>query len=179
MADVSIAAYLTIILTLLFVACVLIVLYYAEPGFPWHSYITLTCAAYAAFGILLLVPIDIAAIIYDRRATVSGSYYYDIDTLGVFYDTFFTMVLIFGSVVLVFEEYYNTDGKVSFTFSDMMHSLSDSYDLLCARILYAGWPHPFLFETHVFGKSATGGGGSYNFGNLVGTTRCLEQRFRP
>ena len=26
------------------------------------------------------------------------------------YSTFFTIILIFGSFVLVFEEYYNTDG---------------------------------------------------------------------
>ncbi|RYG66853.1 hypothetical protein EON64_08785 [archaeon] len=110
MADVSIAAYLGVVLSFLFVACVVIVLYYAEPGFPWHSYITLILGYFGAFGILLLVPLDIAVIVYDRRSDTTGSYYYDINTLGVFYDTFFTMVLVLGSFVLVFEEYYNTDG---------------------------------------------------------------------
>lgn len=110
MADVSISAYLGVVLILLFIASIFLVIFYAEPGFPWHSYITLTLGYFAAFGILLLVPLDIAVIVYDRRSTDTGSYYYDIDTMGVFYDTFFTMVLILGSVVLVFEEYYNTDG---------------------------------------------------------------------
>lgn len=111
MASVSIGAYLAVVLIFLFLACCTIVYVYAEPGFPWHSYITLTLGYYAAFGILLLVPLDIAVVVYDRRQTDSGTYYYDIDTLGVFYDTFFTMVLILGSVVLIFEEYYNTDGN--------------------------------------------------------------------
>jgi hypothetical protein len=106
----SIAGYLATLLILLFFGSVIIVLYYAEPGFPWYSYITQILGYFAAFGILLLVPLDIAMVIDHRRSDTTGSYYYDIDTLGVFYDTFFTIVLILGSFVLVFEEYYNTDG---------------------------------------------------------------------
>lgn len=116
-SDAAIPAYLSIVLLFLFPVVVVIVLYYAEPGFPWHSYITLVAGFYAAFAILLLVPIDIAIVERDRFSTDIGSdpqYSYDIHTLSTAYDTFFTMVLILGSFVLVFEEYYNTDGYFSF-----------------------------------------------------------------
>lgn len=113
----AIPAYMGVVLCLLFPAVVVIVLYYAEPGFPWHSYITLVAGFYAAFAILLLVPIDIAIVQSDRSSTDIGSdpqYDFDIDTLSTAYDTFFTMVLILGSFVLAFEEYYNTDGLFTF-----------------------------------------------------------------
>mmetsp|Transcript_7381 Transcript_7381/g.10461 ORF Transcript_7381/g.10461 Transcript_7381/m.10461 type:complete len:1010 (-) Transcript_7381:824-3853(-) len=90
-----------------------IVLYYAEPGFPWHTYITLFVGYYASFAILLLVPIDIAAVVVDRRSNVIGSdsnYDSNKKHLSTAYDAFFTIILILGSFVLVFEEYYNTDG---------------------------------------------------------------------
>ncbi len=107
--------YLGIILTGLIPYVILLVRYYAEPGFPWHTYITLVIGYYASFAILLLVPIDIASIIMDRRSTVSGSdanYNFDVDTLSAAYDTFFTIILIMGSFILGFEEYYNTDGAM-------------------------------------------------------------------
>ena len=113
--DSAISAYLAIILIVLFFATVWIVVFYAEPGFPWHSYITLVLGYFAAFAILLLVPIDIAVVVQDRRSTSIGSdpsYNFDINTLSAAYNTFFTTVLILGSFVLGFEEYYNTDGKL-------------------------------------------------------------------
>jgi ABC-type cobalt transport system substrate-binding protein len=70
---------------------------------------------YASFAILLLVPIDITAVIIDRRSTTTGSdsdYNDTVQTLSAAYDAFFTIILILGSFVLVFEEYYNTDGNV-------------------------------------------------------------------
>ena len=91
-----------------------VVYYFAEPGFPWHTYITLTIGYYVSFGILLLVPIDIATVIIDRRDTSSTSfdtYTSDIKSLNYAYRTFFDAILILGSFVLVFEEYYNTDGE--------------------------------------------------------------------
>lgn len=83
-------------------------------GFPWHTYITLTIGYYAAFGIMLLVPIDIATVVVDRRSTniaQDSTYDYDKETLTTIYNVFFTLVLIMGSAVLSFEEYYNTDGE--------------------------------------------------------------------
>eukprot|EP01035_Chromulina_nebulosa_P002873 gene2873-3925_t len=90
-----------------------LVLYYAEPGFPWHTYITLFIGYYASFAILLLVPIDIASIIVDRRSDTIGNdsnYTNNNHVLSTAYEAFFTIILILGSFVLVFEEYYNTDG---------------------------------------------------------------------
>lgn len=113
MASEPIVIYCSIILILLIPVCILIVAFYAEPGTPWHSYITLVLGYYAAYGILLLVPIDISSVVIARRSTVIGTdtqYNTDKNTLVTVYNMFFTMVLILGSVVLVFEEYYNTDG---------------------------------------------------------------------
>jgi len=112
-SDQSLAAYVAFILVILCPVCVFIVFFYAEPGFPWHSYITLIMGFYAAFGILLMIPIDIAVVISDRSSTSTGhdtDYDYHVNTLSDVYNTFFTVVLVMGSVVLVFEEYYNTDG---------------------------------------------------------------------
>lgn len=113
-SDSALAAYIAFILVILCPICIFIVFFYAEPGFPWHSYITLIIGFYAAFGILLMIPIDIAVVVSDRSSTATGhdpDYDYDVDTLSAAYNTFFTIVLVLGSVVLVFEEYYNTDGR--------------------------------------------------------------------
>lgn len=126
---VNIPAYIGVIYPCLGFICFTIVFYYAEPGFPWHSYITLTIGQfwqsimaltltflqrisgyYVTFGILLLVPIDIAACVVDRRSP--GSYSADIKALSIAYTVFFDSILVMGSVVLVFEEYYNTDGMI-------------------------------------------------------------------
>ena len=86
-----------------------------QPGFPWHTYVTLFIGYYASFAILLLVPIDIAAVVANRKSTTIGSdsnYSSNRNTLSTAYDAFFTIILILGSFLLVFEEYYNTDGKL-------------------------------------------------------------------
>jgi len=110
----SLNAYLTVILFVLAIVCVQIVRYYAEPAFPWHTYPTIMLGYFASFGILLLVPIDIATCVIARRGTsteLPENDRYDRTVLVSFYNTFFTIVLILGSVVLVFEEYYNSDGE--------------------------------------------------------------------
>ena len=111
---VDINTYVALIYSSLFFVVIAILYYYAEPGFPWHTYITLTIGYYCAFGILLLVPLDMAVVITDRKSNVSGSdsfYNADVNILATAYNVFFTIVLIMGSVILSFEEYYNTDGK--------------------------------------------------------------------
>lgn len=112
----SIDAYLGIILPLLFIFCVLVVRYYAEPNFPYFSYFSLTIGYFSAFAIMLLVPLDIGVTVVDRRSTAVGQdpiYNSNHSILAAAYNAFFSLVLIFGSIVLVFEEYYNTDGKPS------------------------------------------------------------------
>jgi hypothetical protein len=112
-ASLSVQVYLGIVLFTLFPICVFIVVYYAEPGFPWRTYVTLVLGYYASFGILLIVPIDIASVVFDRLSTEIGdspSYDADKNLLSAVYNTFFTMVLILGSFVLILEEYFNSDG---------------------------------------------------------------------
>jgi hypothetical protein len=112
--EVSISAYLSIIFIALIVVSALIVFYYAEPGFPLLTYATLTIGYFSSFGILFLVPLDIAVVIIDRRSTFpvnDPTYANHVVQLSQVYSTFFTLILIFGSFVLVFEEYYNTDGR--------------------------------------------------------------------
>lgn len=106
--------YLGVIFILLIPLSIFIVYYYMETGFPWHTKVSLTIGYYASFAILLLVPIDIASVVHDRHSKDyphDESYDFDVRTLSTAYDTFFTIILIMGSVVLVFEEYYNSDGK--------------------------------------------------------------------
>ena len=122
MPTVAVGGYLGVIYFSLFFFCIFIVWYYADAGFPWHTYITLVIGYYATFGILLLVPVDIASCVIDRRSDAVGVYQPytdDVNTLSAAYDTFFTLVLIMGSVVLVFEEYFNTDGMKCLIY-DMM-----------------------------------------------------------
>jgi hypothetical protein len=117
--DSAVAGYIAFMLLILLPISIFIVVFYAEPGFPWHSYITLVLGFYSAFGIMLMIPIDIATVIHDRETTTttqSTNYNYDVGTLNAIYNTFFTMVLILGSVVLSFEEYFNTDGKCTSLF---------------------------------------------------------------
>jgi hypothetical protein len=108
--------YIGIVFSALLFACAGMVWFYAGKGFPWHTYITLTIGYYAAFGILLLVPIDIACCILDRRSSAIGTfqpYTDDVTVLSQGYHALFSIVLVFGSFVLVFEEYYNNDGYFS------------------------------------------------------------------
>jgi hypothetical protein len=115
MTSVNLVGYIGFVYSLLFFFSVGIVLYYAEPDFPWHTYVTLTMGYYCSFGILLLVPIDIASCVVDRRAQTQVAYieYQDnINILSQAYNVFFTMILILGTFILVYQEYYNTDGKM-------------------------------------------------------------------
>jgi ABC-type transport system involved in cytochrome c biogenesis permease subunit len=112
---VDLNGYIGFVYALLFFYCVAIVIYYAEPGFPWHTYGSLVVGYYCSFGILLLVPIDIASCVIDRRAESAAglqSYNDNISVLSAAYNVFFTMILILGTFILAYEEYYNTDGKL-------------------------------------------------------------------
>ena len=131
----SLTAYLTIIFLALVPISLRLVRYYAEPNFPIHSYITLFIGYYSAFAILLLVPIDIAVIQNDRQSTENASeqnsnYNDNLDTLATAYNVFFTVVLIFANVVLVYQEYYVTDGY--FTEKDKIIS---SFKRMCWDIV--------------------------------------------
>ena len=105
--------YIGIMVVGLFALSVLIVRHYAEPGFPWHSRITVIICYFCSFGILLVIPPDIASAVVERNSSSNLDIYNrNVEFLSVFYNTLFVTILVFGSVVLVFEEYYNTDGEL-------------------------------------------------------------------
>lgn len=105
-----VAIYIGIVFTALIIYCFGIVFYYAEPGFPWHTYITITIGYFISYAILFLVPVDIASCVIYRRDADVDSYENVSSVLYTVYNTLFTTVLIMGSFVLTYEEYYNTDG---------------------------------------------------------------------
>ena len=108
--------YVAIIVVVLVALSIAIVRYYAEPGFPWHTRLTIIVCYFCSFGILLVIPPDIASAIVERNSTNSlVGYYHNVKFLSVFYNTLFVIILVVGSVVLVFEEYYNTDGELDIT----------------------------------------------------------------
>ena len=105
--------YFGILFTTLGIYCIWIVFHYAEPGFPWHSYITTIVGYFASFALLIVVPFDIAVSITFRKSdSIDVCDYYDYYNgyLVSIYNVLFLIVLIMGSFVLSIEEYYNTDG---------------------------------------------------------------------
>lgn len=133
--DIDVDAYLGFVLALLLLISLYVVFYYAEPGFPKITYMTCVVGYYCAFGVLLTVPIDIATVVTDRRTasvSVSGQYTEHTTKLSTLYNFFFTVILLWGNVVLVFEEYYNTDGY----FTVMGRTLSTLYRVLTDIFVY-------------------------------------------
>ena len=109
----NLAAYFSTIFTGLLGLCCYIVWRYAEPGFPKLTFISNIIGYYVGFGIILVVPIDIASAIIDRRGVETGTsveYEDNIQSLSEAYGFFFGMIVVFCGFYLVFEEYYNTDG---------------------------------------------------------------------
>ena len=111
----------------LFALSILIVRYYAEPGFPWHSRLTIIVCYFCSFGILLIIPPDIASAVVERNSSSNLDIYNaNVQFLSVFYNTLFVTILVVGSVILVFEEYYNTDGELVYFFVSKKKCLSNN-----------------------------------------------------
>lgn len=111
----------------LFALSIGIVKFFAEPGFPFHTSFTVVICYFCSFGILLTIPPDIATAVVERNRTSSlDGYYNSIEFFSVFYNTLFVIILVMGSVVLVFQEYYNTDGE--FATLTTWFSMDDKYD---------------------------------------------------
>ena len=109
----NLAAYFSTIFTGLFGLCTYMVWRYAEAGFPIITFVTNVIGYFVSFGIILVVPIDIATVIYDRRSFLVGNdpqYDANIVALNGWYSFFFGTIIVFG-FLLVFEEYFNTDGS--------------------------------------------------------------------
>jgi hypothetical protein len=113
-------AYLITLFVFVSIITSLIIFYYAESGTPWHTYITVFLCYFSAFAILFMVPIDVATAIEYRRylgSEVFPKYYGYVDHMRPMYSTLFMIVTIQSSLVLVFEEMYNADGKYDFEFA--------------------------------------------------------------
>jgi hypothetical protein len=109
----SVNQYIGIIIVVSIAISLIIVNYYAEPGLPYHTLTAVLFCYFCSFGILLIIPADIASTEIERLARGTGydAYYYNVHLLSVLYNFFFISLLVMGSIILVFQEYYNTDGK--------------------------------------------------------------------
>ena len=108
--SVNVGAYIGFIFVVTFMCCVYLVFKYAEQGFPKHTYVTCVIGYFCTFALMLIVPIDLAAVIIDRRNNNNSTYHNDFSQLVGIYNGVFIPILVLSNLVLVFEEYYNTDG---------------------------------------------------------------------
>ena len=129
MLDVN--AYLITLFIFVFIMTFLIIFYYAESGTPWHTYITTFLCYFSSFAILFMIPIDVAATIELRRymgSDLASKYHDFIWYLRPMYKTLYLIVTIQASVVLVFEEMFNADGKyIIYTFLHTNISINFSF----------------------------------------------------
>lgn len=109
-AGVSISAFVSVVFIFLLAAVIGMVYYYAEKDFPTLTYISTVTGYFCTFALLMLVPIDIASCVLDRRDNDNDVYDGDKDTMTALYNSVFIPILILSNVFLVFEEYFNTDG---------------------------------------------------------------------
>lgn len=132
--------YTGIMIVALFALSIGIVKFFAEPGFPFHTSFTVVICYFCSFGILLTIPPDIATAVVERNRTSSlDGYYNSIEFFSVFYNTLFVIILVMGSVVLVFQEYYNTDGEFAtlttwFSMDDKYHIVLGQHDDKCRLV---------------------------------------------
>lgn len=113
-ASASVYVYIVFIYGILLYSSIQIIVFYAEPGFPKLTKFSLVVGYICGFGILLLVPLDISTIIYDRYISTKSNdtslYNEDVALLTVLYNMFFFTILILNSAVLAYQAYYDTDG---------------------------------------------------------------------
>jgi len=111
---VNVEAYVGFVTPLVAIVVFLILFIYAEAGTPLHTYISVFMTYFSAFSLLLLVPIDIGSVVVNRRSTTDGNdddtYNSDIDSLRPQYTTYYVIMTVLCNSVLLFQEYYNTDG---------------------------------------------------------------------
>ncbi len=123
-ASASVYVYIVFIYGILLYSSIQIIVFYAEPSFPKLTKISLVIGYICGFGILLLVPLDISTIIYDRfissQSNDTSLYKEDVALLTVLYNMFFFTILILNSIILAYQAYYDTDGY--FTVGSKMKS---------------------------------------------------------
>jgi hypothetical protein len=167
--EADVTAYISTIFTMTFLACCYLVWKYAEVGFPKQTYITCIYGYFCTFALLLVVPIDLAAVLIDRRNNNETNYSRNFEDLVGSYNSVFIPILILSNVVLVFEEYYNTDGyftiptKLLSAFKRMM---IDIFAMLVAGLIILG----ILIGTHV----TSGDSGALQLSAVIVTNTVYE-----
>lgn len=110
--ETNVPAYLSIMW--LFLAGLTAFIMYQYPdykNFPWHSYPTIFIQYFCAFGIILLVPLDVSVTVMGRNLSTGHEYYNNnINTIIDMYLSLYWPTIILSNVVLVFEEIYNGSG---------------------------------------------------------------------
>jgi len=102
--------YLIVVFILLFLVCCFVVTGYAGPDFPFHTKISTCLGYFVSFGILLVIPIDIATVVIGRRDNAQSTLSTVTHVLKDTYNALFIISLVLGNFWLCLEEYYNTDG---------------------------------------------------------------------
>jgi len=121
-----IQVYAGVVYPLVFCMCIGLVYYYRDPRMNKVTSVLCVLTHFCTFGILFTVPMDIATVVTDRRIVSEESsvesYVYDILQLNQVYNALFVIILVMTSAVLVFMEYYDTDGYFTWV-SRVTHSL--------------------------------------------------------
>jgi hypothetical protein len=117
--NINVSAYSSSMGPFLAIVVFVMIFYYAEAGTPIHTYVTVFMCYYSAFMFLLLIPADTGSTVFFRRGDLSedeGDKNYDdmIALLRPQYATYYIVITILSNSVLLFQEYYNTDGYFSF-----------------------------------------------------------------
>ena len=105
--------YIGVVFPILLVACIGFVYYFSDPKMNKVTFVMVVLAYFCTFGILFTVPADVATVITDRKVEANHSisaYVLDVVKLNNVYNAFFVAILILTSLVLVFLEYFDTDG---------------------------------------------------------------------
>jgi len=167
--EADVTAYISTIFTMTFLACVYLVWKFAETGFPKVTYVTCIYGYFCTFALLLVVPIDLAAVIIDRRNDNETNYSQNFQDLVGSYNSVFIPILILSNVVLVFEEYYNTDGYFTIPmrlYSAFKRMMIDIFAMLVAGIVILA----ILIGTHV----TSGDAGALQLSAVIVTNTVYE-----
>ena len=110
----NISVYAGIMYPLLFIGCIIFTYVYSEPNINKATFVFVVLCYFCTFGILMIVPADIASVIMDRQIGSDilsfDTYLGHISQLNDVYNAFFISILILTSLILSWLEYYVTDG---------------------------------------------------------------------
>lgn len=152
--QVNVSAYLSV--AWIFLGILTTYIMYEYPNhkvFPFHTYPTVFVQYFCAFGIILLVPLDLAVTIIGRNFESEQSYYdKNIHTIINMYLSLYWPTLILSNVILVFQEQYNMDGfftvktKIANTFVQL--GIQTAAAVVAGVIFFS-----ILIARHVIGAS--------------------------